>query len=908
MRKVLLRLLRWIFLGLISLRYKVRKENIELLDSEIFKDKPVLIMPNHTSLLDGLLVAVTVNLRFDLRPLVFEGYYKSLFFKPFIKLLNPICVPDLFSSVSQEKIDKTKELIDIVCKTLDNQGHVLIFPSGRMKHTQEELLGGRSLAYEILKRNPELDIILVRISGLYGSHLSRENNRAPSVPKEALRALGIVLINGIFFAPKRQLLIEFKHSKGEIPLNDKRVCNAYLEEWYNNYAKNIDNLQERTPFERVVRTKIHFLLKTKEIEQVEQRFTRDSSSLEDHLLPHPVKADLYYKISEITSKPVGEINQTDHLVYKLGMDSLDVASLYSHLESNYDIDSSLQPGDLESVNDVLVAAVNAEKAQDSLNEEKVSSSKWRQEKDRPEPCYLEAETLIEGFLNQSMRMNNYEIVADQVLGSMDFKSMRKAVVILAGAISKKEEKHIGIMLPSTIGCQLLILATMLANKIPVLINWTVGTNFTNHVINEMKLKTVISSNKFLKKVKLENVGDAEIWPLEEIKNNLTLYDKVLGLWMSAQPKKSILESFGAHSITSHDTAVMLYTSGSTGKPKGVPLTHANLMANHLGAMSSLDLSVSDVFIVPLPPFHVFGFNVSLLGILLGIKTVFSPDPLDTTALKQEIMKWAPSVIFFAPTFYKILINASQPRQLQSIRIWITGAEKAPASLREYVQSLGGILLEGYGLTETSPILAVCSVHDGDKSKGVGRVLSNIDLKIIDPKSLVIREKGQVGEIVVAGPSIFSGYYKSTLNPFIEIKGISYFRTGDLGMVDEDDFLIITGRSKRCIKRGAEMISLVAIEEALLERAKKLGIIDEKEVTSPFALSTTEAKNGTQRLVLFSEIDIALDKANMMIIESGFSRLFKLHEVKYLEQIPVLGNGKVDFVELDKLLGKRVGYI
>ena len=441
-----------------------------------------------------------------------------------------------------------------------------------------------------------------------------------------------------------------------------------------------------------------------------------------------------------------------------------------------------------------------------------------------------------------------------------------------------------------------------------MINWTIGSHFTNYVIEKMNLKTIITSKKFLKKVKadLGNALDILMFT-EDMKAKLSTFDKLVGAWTSAQSVKTILESLGADKIDRDDTAVILFTSGSTGHPKGVPLTHRNIMANQKSSMCNLDIRSSDAFLVPLPCFHVFGFMVSLLGILLGARTIFYPDPLDAQGLKKEITKWAASVIFFAPTFYRHLISVSQYIHLKSLRIFISGAEKAPEDLKRYVTNMGAQFLEGYGLTETSPIIAVQSVYDDIKGVGVGKVLEGIDLLIVNPQTLESRDKEQIGEILVAGESVFSGYYQSTLNPFVEIDGRSYFRTGDLGRVDDNGFLILTGRSKRCIKKGGEMVSLVAIEEALLKGAKKQGIVDEKEVASPFAIATVENSSGIQRIILFSEIDIAVDKANKMIIEMGFSRLFKVNEVKKIDQIPVLGSGKVSYGALDELLGKKLEY-
>ena len=255
----------------------------------------------------------------------------------------------------------------------------------------------------------------------------------------------------------------------------------------------------------------------------------------------------------------------------------------------------------------------------------------------------------------------------------------------------------------------------------------------------------------------------------------------------------------------------------------------------------------------------------------------------------------------APTFFSHLFRSATLSQLKSVRMCVSGAEKAPPTLMEFVQKLGSVLwIEGYGLTETSPMIAVNTSRA--RPRGVGKIIPSIDLVIRDPETGVKLGVHQVGEVCVRGDTVFDGYYRQDKKEaFIDIDGKLYYKTGDLGYYDEDRYLHLEGRLKLTFKRGGEMINLVAIEKALFDKAKEKGWISPLANQSPFACAPKEVPQGATRAVLFSEINIAIDQINAALLEVGFSRLYKINEVIVVDELPLLKSGKVCYRKLFEML-------
>ncbi|MGE5196360.1 MAG: AMP-binding protein, partial [Anaerolineae bacterium] len=370
---------------------------------------------------------------------------------------------------------------------------------------------------------------------------------------------------------------------------------------------------------------------------------------------------------------------------------------------------------------------------------------------------------------------------------------------------------------------------------------------------------------------------------------------------SLKKPKKLLHKLDLAQIKAEHTTVILFTSGTESLPKGVPLSHGNILSNQRAALSCADINADDVMYSVLPPFHSFGFSATgLLPLLAGLRVCYAPDPTDGRGMAEDIHHWQATLFCCAPSFMRALFTASDPNLLQSVRLFVGGAEKVSEELFEEVAALGSghELIEGYGITECSPIVTLN--RQGHPKRGVGQPLPGIELIVIDPETEGTLALGQEGEVCIAGPSVFSGYLGGLSSPFITRLGRRWYRSGDRGYLESDGSLILTGRLKRFVKIGGEMISLGGLEEEILHLAK------EKKWTSfptegpPLAVSAVEQEMGKPLIILFATFDISKDEVNFALKESGYGRLVKIAEVKRIEQIPLTGTGKTHYRLLDEL--------
>ena len=302
----------------------------------------------------------------------------------------------------------------------------------------------------------------------------------------------------------------------------------------------------------------------------------------------------------------------------------------------------------------------------------------------------------------------------------------------------------------------------------------------------------------------------------------------------------------------------------------------------------MELKADDTIFSFLPPFHSFGYTVTgCLPILTGIKSVYYPNPTDFEGLVVGISEWRPAIICGTPDFISGILNAARKNDLSSLKMILTGAEKASSELFKRVEKeTNAILIEGYGITECSPVISV-NRKDDDPKIGVGSPLPGITSRILQPETLEELKKGEEGLIAVSSDSVFNGYLKDTPdNIFHEIDNSRYYLTGDIGSLDENNNITISGRLKRFIKTGGEMISLPAMELVINEKLEG----DEKCILSP----CKDASGKTYIAAVSSAKELDTDTINSQLREAGFSNLYKVRECHFINEIPLLGSGKVDF--------------
>jgi long-chain-fatty-acid--[acyl-carrier-protein] ligase len=392
------------------------------------------------------------------------------------------------------------------------------------------------------------------------------------------------------------------------------------------------------------------------------------------------------------------------------------------------------------------------------------------------------------------------------------------------------------------------------------------------------------------------VEGTEYIHLEDVRKSLGNFERLLTLlkvrFMSDSVRKMIPVA------TPDQPAVVLFTSGSEKAPKAVPLTHGNIISNQKGGLSVLGLTRKDSILGFLPAFHSFGMNVTgLLPLETGLRVVHHPDPTDAGGLVRKIAGYKPTILVGTPTFMSYILDRAKPGDLDSLRIIIVGAEKCPESVFKRCAELAphAALLEGYGITECSPVVSA-NLPTATRAGTVGKPLPGVELLVLDLDTDRPLGANQLGMLLVSGPTVFPGYIgHDGPSPFKEIDGKRWYVTGDLAKIDEDGYIQFSGRMKRFLKAGGEMISLPALEEPFARQHPPT------ENGPRVAIEGVETDGG-RRIVLFTTESIELRAANAMLFDQGFRGVMRLDEVRQLDKIPVLGTGKTDY----KVLRAQIG--
>ena len=871
---------------ILSFRYKIEVRGKETL-SRIDRKKGVLFLPNHPAHMDPLIIMLLFWPRYRMRPLVVEYIYRQPWMRPFMALVKALSIPNFETSVNDIKIKKAEKALRTIAGELKGGGHFLLYPSGRLKSSGRETIGGASAAHALMEECPDTNVVLIRTSGLWGSSFSRALfGRSPDLRETILHGIKTAFKNLFFFIPRRRVVVEVEAEPDDLPRQASRLdFNRYLEQWYNQYEDDRRGIRDQEPL-----TLVSYSFWKKDIPKP---FQPKKKKGENYAISSETNTKVLDAIRKILEKPNLELHPEMNLALDLGMDSLQIAELIAFIGREYNL-RELHPEDVETIQSTLEVAEGARTSEPSLHQ--VLHAHWPKEKDRPALIIPQGETIPEAFLYSCDRLGSYSACGDDLVGVISYKKMKRAALVLAEEIKRLyPQKNIGVLLPASAAAFILIFAIQLAGKIPVMLNWTLGSRSLDDMVRLANVEVTLSSWRFLERlshVEFGKVGE-HIELLEDLRQSLSLRSKLRGLFRSFLSANTLAASL---KISADDPAVILFTSGTEASPKGVPLSHNNILSNQRSAIHCFDLKGRDILYGILPPFHSFGFSlVGILPLMTGMRVAYFPDPTDSFALAEGIERWKVTIFCSAPSFIKGLFNAAKKEQLKTVRHFISGAEKAGAELFTYVKKLRHAdLIEGYGITECSPILTLN--RPNSVLKGVGKPLPDIEMIMIHPETLEPFPKGTEGEICVRGPNIFSGYLGNPRSPFITLYGRSWYRTGDIGYFDGGN-LILSGRLKRFTKIGGEMISLGAIEEALSQKlAHKQSEID-------MALCVDEKNPDKPQLVLFTTFDLEKEAANEILRQAGLSRLIKISKVEKIPQIPLLGIGKTDYRRLQTMMKK-----
>ena len=480
-------------------------------------------------------------------------------------------------------------------------------------------------------------------------------------------------------------------------------------------------------------------------------------------------------------------------------------------------------------------------------------------------------------------------IRDQAIGKdLSYERVLLASLILSKIFRKYRGQYLGIMVPTSAGCMLSILGALMAGKIPVMINYSTGARENSIYAQEKcSFKKIITSKKLLAKLKIKPV-DGMIY-LEDIMASIKIGQKLSALFRTKMSAGMIKSS--VYHGSDDDTSVILFTSGSEKEPKAVQLSHKNIMHNIINIPKIIEIKHEDIFIGLLPLFHIFGLTTNFwLPLVMGCEIITHPNPLEYKAIVDSIIKYKVTVLIGTPTFLYGYLKKAKPQELSSIRYCLAGADKLTENLRKsYLKEHGIEVLEGYGATETSPVISV-NVPGANKPGSVGKPIPEVQVKILDRESDKELPVGREGKIVVKGDLVMKGYLGDLEETSLHIRDGWYF-TGDMGVLDEDGFLWHRGRLKRFVKIGGEMVSLVKVEDELNQLLPEKVICCVVDVPNPTKGADIVAA------VTTGEID---KKRIIKHLKKVLPSIAIPKEFYVLEDIPLMGSGKVAFREVEQI--------
>jgi acyl-[acyl-carrier-protein]-phospholipid O-acyltransferase/long-chain-fatty-acid--[acyl-carrier-protein] ligase len=479
---------------------------------------------------------------------------------------------------------------------------------------------------------------------------------------------------------------------------------------------------------------------------------------------------------------------------------------------------------------------------------------------------------------------------DLTSGTMTYRRLLTGAAVLGRALAplSKPGEAVGVMMPNANATMALVLGLISSGRVPAMLNFTSGPANLLNACRAARVTTIVTSRAFVQRGQLERLMEGltegaeglhlKLVYLEDMRKTIRLGDKLRGMMQGGRPL-----------VHRHaeDWAAVVFTSGSEGVPKGVVLSHRNMLANIAQVAARIDYGRQDKIFNVLPMFHSFGLTCGMaLPLVYGVPVYMYPSPLHYKAIPELIYSTNATAIIGTDTFLSGYARTANPYDFRSLRYVVAGAEPVKAATRAvYLEKFGLRLLEGYGVTETAPVLAL-NTPMFNRFGTVGRLMPGVEMRLEPVPGIP-----EGGRLYVRGPNVMLGYLRADNPGVLDPPPEGWHDTGDIATVDEDGYLRIKGRAKRFAKLGGEMISLAAVEALVAE-------------VWPDAIccvaAIPDARKG-ERLVLLTEQPGA-DRSTLLAHARrvGATEMMVPADVRVVETVPLLGTGKLDFAAVQRM--------
>jgi acyl-[acyl-carrier-protein]-phospholipid O-acyltransferase/long-chain-fatty-acid--[acyl-carrier-protein] ligase len=497
-------------------------------------------------------------------------------------------------------------------------------------------------------------------------------------------------------------------------------------------------------------------------------------------------------------------------------------------------------------------------------------------------------TLFEAFLDAVDKFGgNYKFIEDMNETEETYQELLKKSLALGRIASKvsRSGEVVAVLMPNITNTLALILGMSAFNRVPAMLNYTAGTAGMQNACVAANIKTVITSHKFIEAANLQSVVDGlenlNIVYLEDLRADFGVLDRAWLMGYALHYPRSAMET-----SQSEEVGVVLFTSGSEGKPKGVVHSHKSILANIAQIMAVLDINPTDKMMMVLPVFHSFGFTATLLALFNGIKVNIFPSPLQYKVIPEIIYDRGCTIFFATGTFLANYAKFAHPYDFYKLRLVVAGAEKLTDEVRKtYHDKFGIRILEAYGATECAPGISI-NTPMANLNGSVGQLVPGLEAKLEAVPGI---DNG--GLLYVKGENVMMGYYLFDNPGILKPPVDGWYNTGDIVELDAEGYVHIKGRVKRFAKVAGEMVSLEVVEHIACTCAP-----DQMHAAS----SIPDATRGESIILFSTDKKLKREDLQMVAKNLGLPELAVARKIISVEEIPLLGTGKTDYVTLKQM--------